>query len=87
MEQKTEIFYNQNKQEKKEAHEFVSITFSFMLYRKDLHGKRICLKVLFLCHKLSLQREKNPKEEAINSIYVIIEESTTVLEKLPSTTF
>lgn len=86
MEQKTEIFYNQNKQ-KKEANEFVSITFSFMLYRKDLHGKVVCLKVLFLCHKLILERKKNPKEVSKNNVYVIIEESTTVLEKIPSTTF
>lgn len=58
-----------------------------MLYRKDLHGKVIYFKVLFLCHKLSLERQNDPKEVAKKSAYVIIEESTTVLEKIPSTTF
>lgn len=73
----------------KDAHEVARTIFStFMLYRKDLPRKCCVLKFCYFA-KITFLREKimhasriQKKQQKI-SIYVIIEESITVLEKHP----
>lgn len=56
----------------KDAHEVAPTIFSiFMLYRKDLPRKVLCLKVLLLCQNYVFEKEnnariQNPKEAAKN---------------------